>query len=80
VLYPYLYIAQVEEGRADLYFIDPLPRDDYLHFSPSTADLIRQSLPERPIYFERYLDEVVEAGFRLIKVPVGGQIYYQVKN
>lgn len=80
VLYPYLYIAQVEEGRSDLYFIDPLPRDDYLHFSPSTADLIRQSLPERPIYFERYLDEVVEAGFRLIKVPVGGQIYYQVKN
>ena len=80
VLYPYLYIAQVEEGRSDLYFIDPLPRDDYLHFSPSTADLIRQSLPEHPVYFERYLDEAVEAGFTLVKVPVGGQIFYQVNN
>ncbi len=50
VLYPYYFVAHVEQGKTGLAFHETYPQDGMNGLAESTADYIAASLP-RPVYF-----------------------------
>ncbi len=77
VLYPYYYVAYVEQGRTDLTFIqhDPQPRQEEL--ADSLFDWITRTAPRRPIYLNSRVPRVA-AAFELKPVQRGAETLFRL--
>ena len=80
VLYPYWYAANIEQGRADLRFIEQNPYHQSPGFPASTIDFIRANVGEHPIYLAAYQSEVKQAGFKLTPVSIHFALFYKVEK
>lgn len=78
-LYPYYYVAHVEMGRLDLWFIETAPRNDRGGLAASVVAMVEEQIGQRPIYFSRRWQELERAGFRLRPVRLGGANFFRVE-
>jgi hypothetical protein len=77
-LYPYYYVAHIEQGRTDLVFLEEKPYRAGPQEENSMLEYVATHISERPVYFEHCLEELVDAGYRCRLVPTGNIRLYQV--
>ena len=77
VLYPYYFVAHVEQGKTGLAFHETYPQDGMNGLAESTADYIAASLP-RPVYFVERPTGANAARFTFKPVIKDGIRLYQV--
>jgi hypothetical protein len=77
-LYPYYYIAYLEQGRTDLTFLEEKPYRPGQQQESSMLEYVETHIAERPVYFEHCLEELVDAGYRCRPVPTGSIKLYRL--
>jgi len=78
--YPFYYAAHVEQGRADLTFLETIPQMENNHLPDSFIPYISDRLAEHPIYFSERRPEVVKVGYILIPTHIGSRLLYRVQS
>lgn len=78
-LYPYFYVAHLEEGRRDLHFAELKPHRAGESDESSMVAYVRAEAQERAVYLERCLPELVGAGIVCWPVPAGVDTLYRVR-
>ena len=78
-LYPYYYIAYIEQGRTDLAFVEFTPYSKKPGLSSSSLAYIRSLHGTRPMYFAYPLDELRRAGIQLDERHVGPTLFFQAR-
>lgn len=77
MLYPYYFVAHVEQGKTGMAFHETYPQDGMNGLAESTADYIAASLP-RPVYFAERPTGANAARFTFKPVVKDGIRLYQV--
>jgi hypothetical protein len=77
-LYPYYYVAHIEQGRTDLTFLEEKPYRPGEQEESSMLAYVEARIGERPVYFEHCLEELTSAGYRCRLVPTGNIRLYRV--
>jgi hypothetical protein len=77
VLYPYYFVAHVEQGRTGMAFHETYPQEGMNGLAESTADYIAASLP-RPVYFQEQPQGAVALRLEIKPVRKNGIRLYQV--
>jgi hypothetical protein len=73
-LYGYYYVAEVEQGRNDLLFIEALPFAARHGMARSLVAFLRDSVRSgRPLYADRRFDELLRGGFAYREVRLGSK-------
>jgi 4-amino-4-deoxy-L-arabinose transferase-like glycosyltransferase len=78
-LYPYYYVAYLEEGRTDLMFIETTPYVKGGGLAASIIPYVQDRLTSHPIYFARRQPEMPRVGFSFQSVRVGPMTLYRVQ-
>lgn len=78
MLYPFYYVAHIEQGRTDLIFIETFPRDDTDALAESVLGYVQAQLGHRPVLFSERLSEIQEAGYRFGPFRAGPTRLYRV--
>jgi hypothetical protein len=79
-LYPYFYVAHLEEGRSDLRFAELKPHRAGELGESSMVEFVSAQLKERAVYLERCLPELVDAGLTCWPVPAGVDTLYRARQ
>jgi hypothetical protein len=79
-LYPYYYVAHVEEGRSDLRFAELQPHRVGESEETSVIEYVGRQLKERAVYLERCLPELAHAGLICWPVPAGVDTLYRMRQ
>ena len=79
-LYPYYYVAHLEEGRSDLRFVELQPHRVGESAETSVIEYVGAQLKERAVYLERCLPELVDAGLICWPVPAGVDTLYRMRQ
>jgi hypothetical protein len=79
-LYAYYYVAYVELGRDDLYFIEAAPYSHKPGMADSLVALIDQNLATRPIYTETRFPELNRIGISSIPATVGAKRLFRLSR
>jgi hypothetical protein len=58
IMWPYYYVAHLEEGRMDLAFIEAFPADDQENLAASLVSYIEENAADRPMYFDRRISQL----------------------
>lgn len=78
-LYGYTYVAQVEQDRPDLLFIEAYPYSVKAGMADSLLDYLKTRLMEgRPVFAVERLDELQRGGLSLTERPVGVTRMYEI--
>lgn len=78
-LYGYAYVAQVEQDRPDLLFIEAYPYSVKAGMADSLLDYLKTRLVEgRPVFAAERLDELQRGGLSLTERPVGVTRMYEI--
>jgi hypothetical protein len=77
-LYPYYYVAHIEQGRTDLTFLEEKPYRAGPQEENSMLEYVATHIGERPVYFEHCLQELVNAGYKCRPVATRNVKLYRV--
>ena len=77
-LYAYYYAAYVEQGRTDLWFLEPTPYSKKGGMAQSMADFAVKKAGEGPLLSLEPLEPLREAGLRMSVVMVGPTLLYSL--
>ena len=77
LLYPYYYVAHVEQGRTDLVFFQDYPHPYYFELADSAVEFTELNAPHRPVYFTHVVRKVAEK-FEMTPVVRGRDTLYRV--
>ena len=78
-LYGYTYVAQVEQDRPDLLFIEAYPYSVKAGMADSLLEYLKTRLMEgRPVFTAERLDELERGGLSLTERPVGVTRMYEI--
>ena len=80
MLWPYAYVAYLEENRPDLTFIETRPRDDRPEIAHSLVNYVRARMGDHPIFLDERENRFRREGFRLVPMRVGGTRLYRLKR
>lgn len=73
-------MAQIEQSRPDLTFIETKPRSDNRGLAVSVLEYVKANLNDHPIFFSDYPPELTRAGYKLTRVSGGPKgTMYQVQ-
>lgn len=77
-LYPYYYVAHLQEDRGDLFFIEERP------YGPggqgeSLIAFLTEQVERRPVFFSNCLDEIRQANLRCTPIQVGARRLLRVE-
>ena len=80
LVYPYYYVAHVEQGRTQMQFIHDYPMKDHFDLADSALEYVRQVSPQRPVYFadHRAIEKRPGKLFELRPVRRGRELLYRV--
>ncbi len=78
LLYTYVYVASVEQGRDDLTFHETQPADDSDVLAESMLSYVASIAEDRPVFVSDYTDQFRAAGFYLAPVRVGPTRMFRV--
>ena len=79
-LYGYYYVAQVEQGRDDLLFLETYPYAMKQGMADTLISFLKEAIQKgRPVLAVRRYDELQRGGLRLLPRPVGITDMYSVK-
>jgi hypothetical protein len=78
LLYPYYYVAHIEQDRTDLMFIETYPRDDVDGLAKSVVEYVIAKQSERPVYVSERLPELVEVGYDFAPARIGPTLMLKV--
>ncbi len=78
-LYPYYYVAHIEQGRTGMVFIQNFPQKDHFELADSLLQYVEEVSPHRPVYFTEARKRATER-FELRPVKRGGATLYRVGN
>ena len=79
-LYPYYYVAHLENGRTDLTFIQDYPHPYHFELADSALEYVKhlkQVSPHRPVYFSGVVTKVADA-FEMEETRRGSETLYRV--
>ena len=79
LLYTYVYVASVEQGRDDLIFHETQPADDSDVLAESMLSYIASIAENRPVFVSDYTDQFRAAGFYLSPIRVGPTRMFRVR-
>jgi hypothetical protein len=79
-LFPYHYVAIVEEGRNDLRFIEAIPYSPNWGLADSTLDFIIENIADRPIYAAWELPDLDQVGLHTDWVYKGPIQLYKIRK
>ncbi len=79
-LYPYIYIAIVEERRDDLYFIEAKPFSPQPGLAKSTLEFILNHIDSRPIYATHELHDVEKIYLQNYLVFKGANRIFKIRR
>jgi hypothetical protein len=79
-LYPYYYVARLQEGRSDLRFVELQPHRVGESEESSVIEYVSAQLRERAVYLERCLPELAHAGLICWPVPAGVDTLYRMRE
>jgi hypothetical protein len=63
-LYAYYYAAYVEQGRTDLWFVEPTPYSNKGHMADTMIEFAVEQAPNRPVFSLWPIDEFRQAGLK----------------
>ena len=76
-LYPYYYVAHVEQRRTGMVFIQNFPQKDHLELADSLLQYVEEVSPHRPVYFTDRRQRAAER-FELHPIQRGRETLYRV--
>ncbi len=79
LLYTYVYVASVEQGRDDLLFHETQPADDSEMVAESMLSYVASIAEDRPVFVSDYTDQFRAAGFYLAPVRIGPTRMFRVR-
>ena len=79
LLYTYVYVASVEQGRDDLTFHETQPADDRDVLAESMLSYVASIAEERPVFVSDYSDQFRAAGFYLSPIRIGPTRMFRVR-
>ncbi len=79
LLYTYVYVASVEQGRDDLLFHETQPADDSEMVAESMLSYVASIAEDRPVFVSDYTDQFRVAGFYLAPVRIGPTRMFRVR-
>jgi hypothetical protein len=77
LIYPFCYVAHVEQGRTTMRFIQTYPAIGQDRLADSALELIAEESAVRPVYLSDPLPEVAQS-FELQPVSKGGMLLFRV--
>lgn len=80
LLYTFVYVAHVEQGRDDLTFHETKPADDSDELAESTFEYVAEVSTGRPVYLTEFEADFRLAGFELVPVRVGPMRMFRVTD
>jgi hypothetical protein len=76
MLFPYYYVAHIEQGRISMDFHETYPQEGVTHLAESTLGYIEDNIDARPIYFTEHPSELA-ARYQIIRT---GQGLFRIKR
>jgi hypothetical protein len=77
LLYPFYYVAHVEQGRTEMRFVQTYPAIGQSRLATTAVDFIRDEIERRPIYVSEPLPEIAEE-YHFEPVRRGGMVMYRL--
>ncbi|MGC9359273.1 MAG: protein O-mannosyl-transferase family [Anaerolineae bacterium] len=78
-LYPFVYVANLEQGRTDLRFAEPMPYSPRSGMADSMRSYLVRMARERPIYANQSLSALCEPLFEVSSQQVGSMQLYRYR-
>lgn len=78
MVWPYYYVAHIQESRRDLTFIETYPADDVDGLAASVVDYVNTKIADHPIFFSEREQALLEAGYDFTPARLGPARLYRV--
>ena len=78
MVWPYYYVAHIQERRRDLTFVETYPADDVDSVAVSVVDYVAMNLADHPIFFGEREQALLKAGFDFTPARLGPARLFRV--